>query len=145
MYTVGFFFHDTATTEIYTYRHTLSLHDALPIWRWFRGTAPSTEHYCSTNQSSGSGRLNSKSGDETLCLSPFMKAPAWPNAAPSNPWRCRAVSIGSFTTVPAWPGNLLLLQAGWRSRCGLSAVGLRIGSASEIGGAWCRERGGRTG
>src|SRR3546814_8224691 len=27
-----FFFNDTATTEIYTYRHTLSLHDALPIY-----------------------------------------------------------------------------------------------------------------
>src|SRR3546814_10360009 len=27
------FFNDTATTEIYTYRHTLSLHDALPICR----------------------------------------------------------------------------------------------------------------
>ena len=27
-----FFFNDTATTEIYTCRHTLSLHDALPIW-----------------------------------------------------------------------------------------------------------------
>src|SRR3546814_4440530 len=27
----SFFFNDTATTEIYTYRHTLSLHDALPI------------------------------------------------------------------------------------------------------------------
>src|SRR3546814_3635352 len=26
-----FVFNDTATTEIYTYRHTLSLHDALPI------------------------------------------------------------------------------------------------------------------
>src|SRR3546814_12759131 len=26
-----FFFHDTATTEIYTDRHTLSLHDSLPI------------------------------------------------------------------------------------------------------------------
>src|SRR3546814_3665124 len=26
-----FFFDDTATTEIYTYRHTLSLHDALAI------------------------------------------------------------------------------------------------------------------
>src|SRR3546814_14326866 len=25
------FFNDTATTEIYTYGHTLSLHDALPI------------------------------------------------------------------------------------------------------------------
>src|SRR3546814_13378991 len=30
---VGFFFNDTATTEIYTYLHTLSLHDALPISR----------------------------------------------------------------------------------------------------------------
>src|SRR5216110_2950565 len=27
-----FFFNDTATTEIYTSSHTLSLHDALPIW-----------------------------------------------------------------------------------------------------------------
>src|SRR3546814_19251767 len=27
----SFFFNDTATTEIYTYGHTLSLHDALPI------------------------------------------------------------------------------------------------------------------
>src|SRR3546814_6199788 len=29
---VIFFFNDTATTEIYTYGHTLSLHDALPIY-----------------------------------------------------------------------------------------------------------------
>src|SRR3546814_19589927 len=29
---VFFFFNDTATTEIYSYGHTLSLHDALPIW-----------------------------------------------------------------------------------------------------------------
>src|SRR3546814_14788026 len=28
-----FFVNDTATTEIYTYCHTLSLHAALPIWR----------------------------------------------------------------------------------------------------------------
>src|SRR3546814_10413937 len=27
-----FFFNDTATTESYTYLHTLSLHDALPIY-----------------------------------------------------------------------------------------------------------------
>src|SRR3546814_20559594 len=27
-----FFFNDTSTTEIYTYLHTLSLHDALPIF-----------------------------------------------------------------------------------------------------------------
>src|SRR3546814_13912598 len=31
MFTKFIFFHETATTEIYTYWHTLSLHDALPI------------------------------------------------------------------------------------------------------------------
>src|SRR3546814_1948723 len=31
IYVSVFFFNDTATTEIYTYGHTLSLHDALPI------------------------------------------------------------------------------------------------------------------
>src|SRR3546814_14861208 len=36
---VFFFFNDTATTEIYTYLHTLSLHDALPIFRNMFGTA----------------------------------------------------------------------------------------------------------
>src|SRR6059058_2329738 len=30
---IFFFFIDSATTEIYTSLHTLSLHDALPIWR----------------------------------------------------------------------------------------------------------------
>src|SRR3546814_4014141 len=32
-YLYYFFFNDTATTETYTYGHTLSLHDALPISR----------------------------------------------------------------------------------------------------------------
>src|SRR3546814_7527715 len=32
MLSLVFFFNDTATTEIYTYLHTLSLHDALPIY-----------------------------------------------------------------------------------------------------------------
>src|SRR5881396_3959491 len=31
-----FFFNDTATTEIYTVRNTLSLHDALPSWPPYR-------------------------------------------------------------------------------------------------------------
>src|SRR3546814_16774087 len=30
---VCFLFNDTAPTEIYSYGHSLSLHDALPIWR----------------------------------------------------------------------------------------------------------------
>src|SRR3546814_9498612 len=38
------FFHDTSTTEIYTYLHTLSLHDALPILqRCRRGGLPPIE------------------------------------------------------------------------------------------------------
>src|SRR3546814_13600543 len=32
VFVVVFFFNDTATTEIYTYGHTRSLHDALPIY-----------------------------------------------------------------------------------------------------------------
>src|SRR3546814_15628248 len=32
-YRLSFCFKDTATTEIYTYGHTLALHDALPIFR----------------------------------------------------------------------------------------------------------------
>src|SRR3546814_9643647 len=39
---VFFFFNDTATTEIYTYRHTLSLHDALPILNAIRRESPDT-------------------------------------------------------------------------------------------------------
>src|SRR3546814_15993532 len=34
---IFFFFNDTATTEIYTYLHTLSLHDALPISNLVKG------------------------------------------------------------------------------------------------------------
>src|SRR3546814_12909600 len=33
MISMFFFLNDTATTEIYTYGHTLSLHDALPLSR----------------------------------------------------------------------------------------------------------------
>src|SRR3546814_3893645 len=39
---IVFFFNDTATTEIYTYGHTLSLHDALPIY--LGGAAPPALH-----------------------------------------------------------------------------------------------------
>src|SRR3546814_17306842 len=38
LYMCFFFFNYTATTEIYTYGHTLSLHDALPIC--FQAFAP---------------------------------------------------------------------------------------------------------
>src|SRR3546814_15055222 len=43
MYKSYFFFNDTATTEIYTYGHTLARHDALPI---SQRTAHATEGLC---------------------------------------------------------------------------------------------------
>src|SRR3982751_7037710 len=55
-YTTFFFFNDTATTEIYT----LSLHDALPIWRACRW--PRSSNGCTTwcvRRDRKSTRLNS--------------------------------------------------------------------------------------
>src|SRR3546814_7375444 len=37
-----FFFNEPATTEIYTYGHTLSLHDALPLFRRAGGSKVAT-------------------------------------------------------------------------------------------------------
>src|SRR2546430_17721920 len=55
-----FFFNDTATTEIYT----LSLHDALPIWRSLRLGQPSSDtsaraRYICLSRDRKSTRLNS--------------------------------------------------------------------------------------
>src|SRR3546814_8174963 len=51
-----FFFNDTATTEIYTYCHTLSLHDALPIGNMWRTTSPPTSKTNSTTCRAGARR-----------------------------------------------------------------------------------------
>src|SRR6059058_6668233 len=57
MFFFFFFFNDTATTEIYTSLHTLSLHDALPIAtrpRWATGNGPSAWRPCATARGSRS-------------------------------------------------------------------------------------------
>src|SRR3546814_7095964 len=41
-----FFFTATATSEIYTYRHTLSLPDALPIYGGYATHAVADAHFC---------------------------------------------------------------------------------------------------
>src|SRR3546814_4509915 len=40
----SFLFNDTATTQIYPYRHTLSLPDALPISALYRGVVLTIHH-----------------------------------------------------------------------------------------------------
>src|SRR5947208_7985410 len=60
-----FFFHDTATTEIYT----LSLHDALPIWRpchpWSRRAKHKYKWCCCTRSEEHTSELQSP--DHLVC------------------------------------------------------------------------------
>src|SRR6187455_3885448 len=59
-----FFFNDTATTEIYTVMNTLSLHDALPIWRQAavaraQGKAVRLPHGCDARSEEHTSELQS--------------------------------------------------------------------------------------
>src|SRR5213594_5245469 len=61
------FFNDTATTEIYTSVHTLSLHDALPILSSWRGPAQySNKVGMGTSMSSRSEEHTSELQSRTL-------------------------------------------------------------------------------
>src|SRR3546814_4280307 len=82
------FFNDPATTEIYTYLHTLSLHDALPIWR--RRAAPASSNTRGHCRGTAAGRYKGR-------RPPYSRIP-WPpgrprsapgSAAPPRPWTDR--------------------------------------------------------
>src|SRR3546814_20074622 len=67
-----FFFKDTATTEIYTYRHTLSLHDALPLPRPGGGVA---EHRVGARQGPAFGLfIKLHRGRDTDCRQELRSA-----------------------------------------------------------------------
>src|SRR3546814_7625601 len=69
MCSVVFFFNVTATTEIYTYLHTLSLHDALPI--------SSQRDHSSAEASPGAPSPASPTGappDSTIASSPLSSS-----------------------------------------------------------------------
>src|SRR3546814_20826658 len=78
-----FFFTDTATTEIYTYLHTLSLHDALPFWHMETHTFASCVLLVAS------------------CSLPFW-SPTWPDLAclrrPPAPW----LGIWSWAKPAKW-------------------------------------------
>src|SRR3546814_6791621 len=103
-----FFFNETATTESYTYRHTLSLHDALPIYRVRHRRAGPSRYTRLMPGSVNDGR------------SPFVvqrdcvdTSSGWRIDSPSS-----GVVLGSFALIfasvflptrpshcPYWPGN----------------------------------------
>src|SRR3546814_16142366 len=100
---IFFFFNETATTEIYTYVHTLSLHDALPIvaterqaakltrppaWRSSRPPSSSSSHMVWTIAGGSSDRrMISSTGTG-----------AGPRSASTA---CRSASFGSG--AEGWP------------------------------------------
>src|SRR3546814_17800451 len=57
VFALFFFFYDSGTTEVYTYLHTLSLHDALPI----SGPAP-------RRASAGAGAAAEDGGRRLFCF-----------------------------------------------------------------------------
>src|SRR3546814_14504876 len=76
-----FFFNDTATTGIYTYWHTLSLHDALPICgeaeAWRKATqALRGERFLKT-AAFITGHLNSMASDITRLLNRDLSEDLW--------------------------------------------------------------------
>src|SRR3546814_20746629 len=93
-YDFFFLFNDTATTEIYTYWHTLSLHDALPIWlqcsNWWslQGARPSSTPSSPPSPLIFATRAAKPITNRLLIVS-----------------RCRrsACSMGSITTTPRLP------------------------------------------
>src|SRR6266481_8157799 len=71
-----FSFNDTATTEIYT----LSLHDALPIWRWVPRTRASVPSRLSPSQFTPSIRLATQSQAGSYLVSAYaVPAPTAPS------------------------------------------------------------------
>src|SRR3546814_1780432 len=93
---VSFFVKDTATTEIYTYRHTLSLHDALPISRsragcsWRSIPIEIDRPSVITATGSASGSTRARAGTVTR----FMPKP-------SEPWMVAPTKVAGAATTTA--------------------------------------------
>src|SRR3546814_11116469 len=114
-----FFFNDTATTEIYTYWHTLSLHDALPIY--------------------GPG---SRLLIVTLSITVLRARPATKPVRPARaPFESPRISIGAFTA----PEVIFTMRPKRRSIMPstvamISSIGVSM-LAHTIGRASCRAGG----
>src|SRR3546814_20491978 len=103
------FFNDTATTEIYTYGHTLSLHDALPICRKRRIRACPLPHWSRTASSSRGRPLPTSGGATGRGCAP-MAASRWtatkapsirPARRPQAPQAATAGTSALSMTAPA--------------------------------------------
>src|SRR3546814_17155302 len=118
-----FFFNDTATTEIYTYGHTLSLHDALPICcPWLRRSPDRTAGRCRDGTRRGSA-LGGRLGISPVVIG-FTIA-----VTGSSALDLRLGSTLRFRVMASLPGG------GFAGANTVSILLIQIGSTS------CRERG----
>src|SRR3546814_4565951 len=126
---IFFFFNDTATTEIYTSRHTLSLPDALPISSLARARGVGRDPFLSRRPRCREARL----WHHRLC-----------DGQPAQPGRIRPEGVRGLCRRPRRSARMLYAER--RNR--LSAQGRRARPAELPGvpdrapdvGAECHER-----
>src|SRR5213080_1753671 len=122
----SFFFNDTATTEIYTPLYTLSLHDALPIWRSQRRTAPpapASPHSRSPRRATLGAATRAARARRT---------PRW--RAPAGAARCPGGAPPPPATAPAIrPPPRGPTRPAWRGRSRATARSPRRGAAGTAG------------
>src|SRR3546814_15960305 len=106
-----FFFNDTATTEIYTYCHTLSLHDALPICTWLRAAVRSgpvstnVPSRSKTTRSNGNAFMGASCAGDPMALARFLwhrrleRASSTGKLMPSTPIAAVVLAAGMVTRM----------------------------------------------
>src|SRR3546814_15690463 len=115
-----FFFNDTASTEIYTYLHTLSLHDALPIYK-------------------RSITLDLRSGEGKAL---FLRLAAQADVVCENfrPGTMEKWGLGYETLAAANPGIVMLRVSGYgqtgpnRERPGFARIAHAFGGLTHLAG-----------
>src|ERR1039458_10551480 len=104
-----FFFNDTATTEIYT----LSLHDALPIWRWIErrtGADTAARRIRSRRARSQSGGTGREAARRRRCR--YVQAPIQRMDSRPTPVIQRATIQGSKGVRESWRLGRAMAGAG---------------------------------
>src|SRR3546814_262940 len=114
-----FFFNDTATTEIYPYLHTLSLHDALPISAPI--STPASAITRSGSTTSFARRTPSPARSCSTSPAPTISSTRRPRRKCTRGWtitpksRCTTIRARITASRPRWASAGARARRGWRT------------------------------